>query len=94
LAQINALSTVLTANDPLYSLNNGGKSVKEILLVGKTNFSKSLLKLITQSARFKITQTLSPKKAEEMLEEDTPDYVLCTGTIQINSEGKYFLDIS
>ena len=68
--------------------------MKQILLVGKTNFSKSLLKLIKQSSRFKITQTLNPKKAEKMLEEETPDYVLCTGTIQINSEGKYFLDIS
>jgi len=68
--------------------------VKQILLVGRANLTKSLLKLFQPSSKYKITETQNLETAEQMVASGDPDFVLCTGTIQINDEGKYFLDIN
>ena len=33
------------------------------------------------------------KIAQKLIDKTNPDFVLCTGTIKMNSEGKYFLEI-
>lgn len=66
--------------------------MKEIVLLG--NGSRDVLKKIKLSAKFKLKQTRNLRKAERIIQETDPDFVLCAGTIKMRADGKYYIEIN
>jgi hypothetical protein len=67
--------------------------VKEILLVGSTEGSGAALTKLIGTTKFKILHTRSVSKAIKLLRKRQPDYVLCSGTIRQDSNGRYFIEV-
>ncbi len=67
--------------------------MKKILLLGQ---QKDLGKRLSQRMNlrgFSIKEMPNLKKALRSLKTSSPDFVLCTGKIQIDSEGNYYLEL-
>jgi len=65
--------------------------LKEIFLVG--NGDSDMLKKLQNSPHFKIQKTQNPQKAEKLIKKCDPDFVLCSGTIQIDRDGNYYIEL-
>lgn len=70
-----------------------GHSVKEILLIGDGLKGKKLINDLMQQGDYKIRQARSPLKALELLKQNSPDFLMCTGKIRQTIDGKYFLEL-
>ncbi|MBN1348352.1 hypothetical protein JXJ21_03015 [candidate division KSB1 bacterium] len=67
--------------------------MKNILLFGKNEAEKSALADVSRMDEYLITKTESMKKALKIMRNEAPDYVICAGTIRLNAEGKYYLEL-
>ena len=74
-------------------LNQGGKTVKEILLIGDTLKGNTFIDALTDLGSFKIRRANSPLKALKLLKKNSPDYLMCTGKIRETIDGKYFVEL-
>ncbi len=67
--------------------------MKKIVLVGNNKEESPLLKHLHNSSKYKIRKAKSLEKAEKIIENLNPDFVLCAGKINIDEEGNYVLQI-
>lgn len=67
--------------------------MKEILLVGSISQDDEALNHIMNRNGYKILRANTANKAIKLLEQNSPDFVLCTGKIRQTEEGQYFLEI-
>lgn len=67
--------------------------MKEILLVGNEEGSKSTLEKLVGTTKFKILHVRTAGKALRFLRKKQPDYIVCAGTIRRNDDGNYVLDV-
>lgn len=67
--------------------------MKDIVFLGNLDRENSILKKILNSTKYKVKKTQNVYEAEKLINRLNPDFVLCSGKIRINSEGKYFIEI-
>lgn len=67
--------------------------MKEIVFVGSDKEGSSILKLLHNSSKYKVKKAKNLKKAAQIIDSHNPDFVLCAGTIQVDKNGKYVLEI-
>jgi hypothetical protein len=65
----------------------------EIILLGRDTGS-SPLKRIMKSPAYKITRTKNADDTQAAIDEINPDFVLCSGRIELTEHGKYVLVIN
>lgn len=73
--------------------NLGGKTVKEILLIGDSMKGDTFIDDLINHGSFKIRKADSPLKALKLLRKNSPDYLMCTGKIRETIDGKYFVEL-
>jgi len=66
--------------------------LKEIILLGNADIET--LKRLENSPHYTFKKTQNIDKAEKLIHRREPDFVLCSGTIKVNPDGSYFIDIS
>jgi hypothetical protein len=67
--------------------------LKEIVLLSDDNFDSTVLKSIKHSPNYNIKKTKNPEEIPKILQKLKPDFILFSGKIKINAEGKYYLEI-
>ena len=67
--------------------------MKQIVLVGNDREESTVLKHLRNSSKYKIKKAESLEIAEEIIGDLNPDFVLCSGKINIDEEGNYILEI-
>lgn len=67
--------------------------MKEILLIGDMVKGNTLLDDLTNDGSFTIRIANSPLKALKLLKQRNPDYLICTGRINVTIDGRYFLEL-
>ncbi len=67
--------------------------MKKIVLLGSQPQENLVLQYVTNPSKFKVKKMKDLQNAQKLIDKTNPDFVLCTGTIKMNSEGKYFLEI-
>ena len=67
--------------------------MKKIVLVGNDKEESPVLKHLHNSSKYKIKKAKNLEKAEKLIENLNPDFVLCAGKINIDEEGNYVLEI-
>ena len=77
----------------LTSHQTKGLNLKKIVLVGNGREESTVLKHLHNSSKYKIRKAKSLEKAEKIIENLNPDFVLCAGKINIDEEGNYVLQI-
>lgn len=65
--------------------------MKEIVLLG-THLEKSL-KFLSNATKYKIKQTDDLEEAAKAIVQLDPDFVLCSGKINVDGDGNYFIEI-
>jgi len=66
--------------------------MKKILLLGhEKDLGDGLSQRINRRG-YSIQQTMNLNKALRVLKFSSPDFVLCTGKIKIDSDGNYYLE--
>jgi len=66
--------------------------MKKILLIGHEKDLGDKLSRRFYRKGYSIQQTLNLNKALRVLKFNTPDFVLCTGKIKMDSDGNYYLE--
>ena len=69
-----------------------GRELKEIILLGKARKS-TFMDYITNSCKFKIRRLKKIEEANKVIDKANPDFVLCSGRIKMDADGKYYLEI-
>ena len=67
--------------------------MKKILLLGHQKDLEEGLSQRLNMRGFSIKEMPNLKKALRSLKSSSPDFVLCTGKIQIDSDGNYYLEL-
>ena len=67
--------------------------MKKILLLGKEKDLGDGLTRRMNAKGYSIREAKNLHKALRLLKRNAPDFVLCTGKIKIDSEGKYYLEM-
>ena len=67
--------------------------MKKILLLGREKDLGDRLSQRMNARGYSIKHTVNPNKALRLIKGNSPDFVLCTGKIQQDSEGNYYLEM-
>lgn len=67
--------------------------MKEILLIGNGLKGTKLISDLMKQGDYKIRQAKTPLKALQLLKQNSPDFLMCTGKIRQTIDGKYFLEL-
>lgn len=68
--------------------------MKKIVLVGNDREESTVLKHLQSSSKYEIRKAKSLEKAEKIIGTLNPDFVLCSGKLNIDEEGNYVLEIN
>lgn len=67
--------------------------MKKVLLLGRQKNLGDGLSQRMSIRGYSIIETLNLHKALRLLRNNSPDFVLCTGKIQKDPDGNYYLDL-
>ncbi len=66
--------------------------LKEIILLGEYD-GNSILRYVARSSKYRVRKAADFKAVEDLVKSCNPDFILCTGKIQMTPDGRYFLEI-
>jgi len=68
--------------------------MNKILLLSDGNPTDSTISDLTKLSNFSIYRAKDTKQAIRLLKKHSPDFVLCTGKILQNEDGRYILELN
>ena len=67
--------------------------MKKVLIVGSEEAVGYALTNRMHNHGFKVERIRSLLKADRILKNSSPDFVMCAGTIGLDTEGSYYIEI-